>query len=221
MNVLVEVGQVWQDVSSRSGGRRLRVDAVDATHATLQPVAVTPQNAVVALPQRATRIRLDRFEPHRLRLLLGERVPTASAQASPMVLTVRQPWAWAIIHAGKDIENRSRLTRLRGTLLIHAGRRWADAGEAALKARGIDVPAEARRYGHIVGAVTVTGSTQDSASSWAVPGMWHWELTQPIAADQLVMCQGKLGMFRAPDTWRDAFAGSALGRRLVLEGAGQ
>ena len=24
------------------------------------------------------------------------------------VLTVRQPWAWAIIHGGKDVENRVR-----------------------------------------------------------------------------------------------------------------
>jgi hypothetical protein len=23
-------------------------------------------------------------------------------------LTVRQPWAWAIVHGGKDIENRTR-----------------------------------------------------------------------------------------------------------------
>jgi hypothetical protein len=36
-------------------------------------------------------------------------------------LTIRQPWAWAIIHAGKDIENRSWNSRLRGTTAIHAG----------------------------------------------------------------------------------------------------
>lgn len=24
------------------------------------------------------------------------------------ILTVRQPWAWAIIHGGKDVENRTR-----------------------------------------------------------------------------------------------------------------
>jgi ASCH domain len=37
------------------------------------------------------------------------------------VLTVRQPWAWAIIHGGKDVENRSWRTKYRGPLLIHAG----------------------------------------------------------------------------------------------------
>jgi ASCH domain len=37
------------------------------------------------------------------------------------LLTIRQPWAWAIIYGGKDVENRSWLTKHRGPLLIHAG----------------------------------------------------------------------------------------------------
>lgn len=37
-------------------------------------------------------------------------------------LSIRQPWAWAIIHAGKDIENRQWPTKFRGRILIHAGK---------------------------------------------------------------------------------------------------
>jgi hypothetical protein len=37
-------------------------------------------------------------------------------------LTVRQPWAWATIYAGKDVENRRWRTTYRGPLLIHAGK---------------------------------------------------------------------------------------------------
>ncbi len=39
------------------------------------------------------------------------------------VLTVRQPWAWAIIHGGKDVENRVRNIAgdYRGPVAIHAG----------------------------------------------------------------------------------------------------
>lgn len=60
------------------------------------------------------------------------------------ILTVRQPWAWAIIHGGKDVENRVRsLGPYRGLVAIHAGlsidyeaaelsfplrRAWHDAG---------------------------------------------------------------------------------------------
>jgi hypothetical protein len=38
-------------------------------------------------------------------------------------LTVRQPWAWAIIHGGKNVENRTRnlAGTYRGPVAIHAG----------------------------------------------------------------------------------------------------
>lgn len=42
------------------------------------------------------------------------------------ILTVRQPWAWAIIHGGKDVENRVRnmAGAYRGPVAIHAGMRY-------------------------------------------------------------------------------------------------
>lgn len=46
-------------------------------------------------------------------------------------LTIRQPWAWATIHAGKNPENRSGgsgLPRHRGWTLIHAGSAWSNRG---------------------------------------------------------------------------------------------
>jgi hypothetical protein len=43
-------------------------------------------------------------------------------------LTARQPWAWAIIHGGKDVENRTRniAGSYRGPVAIHAGLAFAD-----------------------------------------------------------------------------------------------
>lgn len=40
------------------------------------------------------------------------------------ILTVRQPWAWAIVHGGKDVENRVRNIAggYRGSVAIQAGR---------------------------------------------------------------------------------------------------
>ncbi len=35
-------------------------------------------------------------------------------------LSIRQPWAWAIINAGKDVENRSRRFPYRGSICLHA-----------------------------------------------------------------------------------------------------
>lgn len=37
-----------------------------------------------------------------------------------LALSVRQPWAHAIVHSGKDIENRTRHFKHRGWTLIHA-----------------------------------------------------------------------------------------------------
>jgi hypothetical protein len=37
-----------------------------------------------------------------------------------LALSIRQPWASLILLAGKDIENRTWETRLRGPILIHA-----------------------------------------------------------------------------------------------------
>lgn len=39
----------------------------------------------------------------------------------PKALSIRQPWAWAIVNAGKDVENRDWPTRFRGLVCIHAG----------------------------------------------------------------------------------------------------
>lgn len=46
-------------------------------------------------------------------------------------LTVQQPWAWAIVHGGKDVENRTTAWKYRGPLAIHAGTRWSDRGTSS------------------------------------------------------------------------------------------
>ncbi|WP_028472982.1 ASCH domain-containing protein [Nocardioides alkalitolerans] len=43
-------------------------------------------------------------------------------------LTVQQPWAWSIVHGGKDVENRTQAWSYRGPLAIHAGARLSERG---------------------------------------------------------------------------------------------
>ncbi len=47
---------------------------------------------------------------------------TAADQTHMLALSVRQPWAWAIVHANKNIENRVWRTNHRGPVLIHAAK---------------------------------------------------------------------------------------------------
>ena len=50
--------------------------------------------------------------------------PTPTPQPA---LSVRQPWAWALLYGGKTIENRTWPTRHRGRIWIHASERERDA----------------------------------------------------------------------------------------------
>lgn len=54
-------------------------------------------------------------------------------------ITVQQPWAWAIIHGGKNVENRTRIgtwSKLAGqTIAIHAGQRWSERGAGSWEVR--------------------------------------------------------------------------------------
>jgi hypothetical protein len=116
-------------------------------------------------------------------------------------LSIQQPWAWAILHAGKDVENRSWPTPFRGRVFVHAGKRFDSQGYAWMKSNaaqlGITVeipPAAEMLRGGIVGAVTVTGCVEDSDSPWFF-GEYGFTLAEPEPL-KLIPCRGALGFFR-------------------------
>ena len=83
-------------------------------------------------------------------------------------LSVRQPWAWAIIHAGKDVENRTWGTRYHGPLLIHASKNYDRDGKAFIQRElGIDVPTdgEVRRDHYVYYRPTSRGA--GSSAGWS------------------------------------------------------
>lgn len=78
------------------------------------------------------------------------------------ILTVRQPWAWAIIHGGKDVENRVRniAGSYRGPVAIHVGQKYDDEAFSRDSARPIDEAVEhidgvpyMANWGRIIGVV--------------------------------------------------------------------
>jgi len=101
---------------------------------------------------------------------------TAPADLPPLALSVRQPWAWAIIHAGKDIENRSwqgvnHGLRQRGRVAIHAAKGMTrdeyDEARAFIDGRGYFCPdAHALFRGGIIGSVEVADVVNKSDSPW-------------------------------------------------------
>ena len=112
-------------------------------------------------------------------------------------LSIRQPWAWLVVHGYKDIENRTWSAGFRGRIYVHAGRRMvADdyPGQRQYIAEaGIVIPAELPR-GAIVGEVTISGCLSASESPWFC-GPYGFILEDPVAYETPVPYRGQLGFF--------------------------
>ncbi|MDV6979624.1 ASCH domain-containing protein [Mycobacterium intracellulare] len=135
-------------------------------------------------------------------------------------LTVRQPWAWAIINAGKNVENRTRniAGRYRGSLLIHASRTeditaWGhpairDATKDPHLPRGLV-------YGVIIGVVDLVDvhnayydnglpiqhtECDRDCEPWGEPGpgVHHLVLRNPRPLPTPIPCRGALGLWTPP-----------------------
>ena len=125
-------------------------------------------------------------------------------------LSIRQPWAWLILHAGKDIENREWPTRFRGRVLIHASKgctqeEYFDAASFAQDAvateyrgRGLTIPAwRTIERGGIVGSVEIVDCVTRSDSRWFM-GTYGFVLRNPIVLP-FEPYRGALGFFDVPN----------------------
>jgi len=110
-------------------------------------------------------------------------------------LTVQQPWAWAIIHGPKRIENRSRATRHRGPLLIHAGKSRARLGSLG----AVEPPPGNLAFGALIGIVDLVDCVPvaDVADQPFAEGPWCWILANPRPVIP-VFLRGQLGLFDTP-----------------------
>lgn len=71
-------------------------------------------------------------------------------------ISIRQPWAYAIIYCGKNIENRSWSTSYRGPLLIHASlnQKKLDQDLKYIEKKfNCVIPKDKLEFGKIIGAV--------------------------------------------------------------------
>jgi hypothetical protein len=113
-------------------------------------------------------------------------------------LSIKQPWADAIVHCGKDIENRSWPTSYRGPVLIHASKSddllWREG--RFLSRYGACLP-EQRRRGGIIGIAEIVDCVTESESPW-FDGPFGFVLanTRPLPFTPL---RGRLGLFNVPD----------------------
>lgn len=138
-----------------------------------------------------------------------------------LTLSIRQPWAWLILRPDivdpaarlvslgrdiKDVENRTRRTKVRGRVLIHASKTMTRAEYTA----GLDTAMVACRSalslpafedlprGGIVGSAEIVDCVEYSRSPWFY-GPWGYVLrdARPLP---FIPCLGQLGFFEVPDT---------------------
>lgn len=93
-----------------------------------------------------------------------------------LALSVRQPWAWAIVHAGKPVENRDWRAanpglKFRGSFAVHASRGMTQAeyddATAFMAAIGVTCPPAADlERGGIIGVATVVDDVKAHDSEW-------------------------------------------------------
>ncbi|AZC30074.1 hypothetical protein C4K38_2114 [Pseudomonas chlororaphis subsp. piscium] len=117
-------------------------------------------------------------------------------------LSIRQPWAWLILHGGKDIENRSWHTKFRGRFLVHAaqGMTRNEFTQALLYChdRGLPMPDRSdMQRGGIIGSVELVDSLDTSDSPWYM-GQKGFLLRDPKPLP-FVPLKGRLGFFEVPD----------------------
>ena len=128
------------------------------------------------------------------------------SSVSPMrAISVRQPWAWLLIHGTKDVENREFATPYRGQLAIHAGAAMAREGWEGVRsfvagfdpvlADCIPPPCELIR-GAVIGTMVLRDCVLRDKSPW-FRGPVGWMLSNPESCDP-VPAKGRLGLW----TWQ-------------------
>lgn len=130
------------------------------------------------------------------------------ADLPQLALSIRQPWAWAIINAGKDVENRSWSTRVRGLVCIHAAQgcsweEWDDALFFMMSLQDLHPPLRHQIVrGGIVGMAEIVDCVDVSESPWFV-GRYGFVLRNARQID-FIPVKGTLGFF----DWRRNLSGA-------------
>jgi hypothetical protein len=109
-------------------------------------------------------------------------------------ISIQQPWAWAILHAGKNIENRSWSTAHRGDVAVHATRLQSDweLPDGVTPPRKDELTLRS-----IIGVVEIVDVVTRSRSPWFT-GPYGFELRNPRVLSKPVRCPGNLRLWTVP-----------------------
>lgn len=128
---------------------------------------------------------------------------------NPMrIITVHQPWAWALATGEKRVENRPRniAGSYRGQVAIHAGKQLDEVGmQTVMQLTGVrSMPIV---HGAILGVVTLVGVHHADdcetgggwCSPWADPESFHLVFDDPRSLTSPIEFRGSQGMRKLSD----------------------
>lgn len=117
-------------------------------------------------------------------------------------ISLWQPWAWAIILAGKNVENRTINWHYRGEFLIHAAKirvkdqEWEELQAYFMEKFKVILPeTDQLNFGGIVGKANIIDCVTESDSPWYEVGKKGWVLRdqKPI---KFIPYSGQQGIFK-------------------------
>jgi hypothetical protein len=118
-----------------------------------------------------------------------------------LAISLPQPWAWLIIHGGKDIENRTWTTKFRGRIWIHGAATATDSQHQEVFRltreihEGLRIPApEDLHLGGSIGSVEIIDCVERHPSPWFF-GPKGFVLQNPEPCE-FRPCRGALGLFK-------------------------
>jgi hypothetical protein len=124
-------------------------------------------------------------------------------------LSIRQPWAWAILDAGKDVENRNWQPnnpnlRFRGEFFIHAAQGmtvreysdFADFYQLQIDPKAFPPSRAVLPRGGIVGIAEIADIVTDHASPWFFGRVGL--VLRNVRRTNFVLMKGALGFFNVP-----------------------
>jgi hypothetical protein len=114
-------------------------------------------------------------------------------------ISIKQPWAIAIFR-GKDVENRTKPSKYRGPLLIHAALKSDKAANEIFKRDfpGIIRVVDFWVLGCIIGKVDMVDCVTEHPSRWFT-GPYGYVFENPILFRNPIPYKGSLGLFNVSD----------------------
>ncbi|WP_393101422.1 ASCH domain-containing protein [Streptomyces sp. LN325] len=117
-------------------------------------------------------------------------------------LTIRQPWASAIVYADKRVENRVWPTSYRGPVLIHASKTMdrSSGPMVAAVVRGLQLD-----VGAVLAVARVVDCHEDDGecTPWSATGQFHHVLDEVTALPLPIPWRGAQGLWVPPTVLMD------------------